>query len=141
MRYPSPTRSGHYWAKWRICDEGTADEDVFTAHNNWEVVHVVENGGDPTEDDYYRVAVTGVAMSQHLDNFVWGPEVVLPKELGGEELYEGAIPNTMPDTPEIRAALQEFVSTGNTKSTRRKIVEKIVALVSIRRDYEVRTNE
>lgn len=139
MKYPSPTNDGHYWAKWRICDEGTADEDIFTPHTNWEVVKVVENGGDDPED-YHRVMVTGVAMSQHLDNFIWGPEVITPKELGGEELYEGTIPSTMPDTPEIRSALQEFVNQGNHKSTRRKLVEKIIALVAIRRDHEDRAN-
>lgn len=113
---------------------------TFALHFGQDYVTSRMNAEYWAAEDYHRVMVTGVAMSQHLDNFIWGPEVITPKELGGEELYEGTIPSTMPDTPEIRSALQEFVNQSNHKSTRRKLVEKIIALVAIRRDHEDRAN-
>lgn len=72
-----PEKEGFYWAKWKICDEGTADEHCFKPHDDWEVVQVFINGGCDDEDpDYFRVFVGGVEKTQSLENFFWGKEVV-----------------------------------------------------------------
>lgn len=71
----TPTKPGFYWAKWRIADDGTDDdgEGCGGPHADWEVVEVCENCMDANDPEYLRVAVTGVARSQSLGNFSWGP--------------------------------------------------------------------
>lgn len=70
-----PKKEGFYWAKWRIATGGTPNGDELTPCDDWEVVHVVVNGTNPKSDDYLRVSVCGVQMSQCLDGFFWGPMV------------------------------------------------------------------
>ena len=52
----TPTGPGHYWARWRIKDPGTAEENDPPG-GQWEVVQVVINCIDPTDDEYIMVAV------------------------------------------------------------------------------------
>lgn len=135
MKYPSPTKAGHYWAKWKVCDDGTDDEEDFTAHKHWEVVDVFENHINDDEDDRLRVHVSGVRRSQHLDNFVWGTQVFLPKELEDVDnpnvtIFKPPLPAGVPDTPEIRSALQEYVEHGNNKTSRQNIIAKILVLIN-----------
>ena len=63
-----PTAPGHYWAKWKIADDGTADEAEFTPSDRWEVVEVLYDPNGPL-----RVFVPGVEASQAIENFFWGP--------------------------------------------------------------------
>lgn len=78
MAYPTPTKPGFYWAKWKIVEEGTMDEDsiilacAFTG-DSWEVVDVFANGIDPKHPRYWLVHVSGVAKPQSIENFYWGP--------------------------------------------------------------------
>lgn len=67
-RFPTPTEAGYYWADWRICADGTEDEELFTPAINGppEIVEVWEN--DPGE---LLVTVGGYRRSQTLDSFVW----------------------------------------------------------------------
>lgn len=71
--FPTPTKPGFYWAKWKIADEGTPEGDLQTPSNTWEAVDVFENCIDPEDDEYLRVHVPGQAMSQSIENFFWGP--------------------------------------------------------------------
>jgi hypothetical protein len=69
-----PSKEGFYWAKWRLAAPGTADkgEGCAGADAEWEAVEVFDNsiiGDDPD----LRVFVTGVAQSQPIENFFWGP--------------------------------------------------------------------
>lgn len=76
-KYPVPTVSGVYWAKWRLADEGTdAGIARLLPSDKWEPVKV---DADPI--DKLRVTVFDEAQSQSLENFVWGPRVQFPKEL------------------------------------------------------------
>lgn len=80
--WPMPTEPGFWWAKWKIADEGTRDfSELDLSVNGWEPVEVVENCLDPTNDEYLKVSVGGVEMSQCPENFFWGPKIELPKEL------------------------------------------------------------
>lgn len=72
-----PTGPGHYWARWRIKDAGTAEEDD-PPQGNWEVVQVFVNCIDPDDEEYLMVAVPGVERSQSIDNFFWGELVPRP---------------------------------------------------------------
>jgi hypothetical protein len=136
MRYPIPTQPGFYWAKWRICDDHTDDIEDFKPHTRWEVVDVFENHNCDDEDDQLRVHVTGVRQSQHLDNFVWGLPVFLPQVLVDSEnesektWIKPPLPHGIPDTPEVRATLQEFVSRGNNAKTREAIINKLLVFIS-----------
>jgi hypothetical protein len=67
-----PTQPGHYWAKWRIADDGTREGDELTPSDQWEVVQVVKNGGDPDGPEFLMVSVPGVEQSQLRENFFWG---------------------------------------------------------------------
>lgn len=78
MPAPAPTRAGAYWAKWRICADGTADEAVFEPQDTWEVVTVFVNCIDEDDPEHLRVYVPGVAMGQPVENFVWGPGPLAP---------------------------------------------------------------
>lgn len=66
-----PVKAGFYWAKWKICDEGTADEAVFEPSTSWEVVEVLDDfDGTPN-----GVFVPGVEKSQSLENFAWAKPI------------------------------------------------------------------
>jgi hypothetical protein len=69
----APKKAGHYWAKWRIANDGTREGDELTPSDTWEVVQVFENCLDHTDDEFLAVHVPGVERSQSLENFVWGP--------------------------------------------------------------------
>lgn len=64
--YPTPTKPG------------TADEEEFTPCKKYEVVEVFENCIDKDDPEYLMVAVTGVARSQSIENFFWGPGPLEP---------------------------------------------------------------
>lgn len=55
---------------------GTTDEneDKWPA-TEWEVMHVVRNTYDPTDDEHLMVMVPGVDKWQVLDAFTWGARV------------------------------------------------------------------
>ncbi len=69
-----PDEQGFYWAKWRIKDAGTEDENE-PCSDAWEVVNVFENCQDKNDAEYLRVFVCGVGRSQSLENFYWGEKV------------------------------------------------------------------
>ena len=46
---------------------------------DWEVVQVNDNNGDG--DEKFSVSVPGISPPQWIPDFVWGPEVVRPKEI------------------------------------------------------------
>jgi len=71
-----PTKPGFYWAKWKICNPGTADEESFRPCDHWEVVQVFENSLDEKAEDHLMVFVSGVQKAQSLENFFWGQEVI-----------------------------------------------------------------
>lgn len=68
----TPSKEGHYWAKWRIADEGTKEGDEQTPCHEWEVMHVVENCNDETSPEFLKVMVPGVSKWQSIENFFWG---------------------------------------------------------------------
>jgi len=95
-----PTKEGFYWGKWRIKADDTylcrvcgktspANEDVNEPPGDeWEVMHVVENGDDPTDDEFLMVMVPGVSSWQPLENFVWGEAVSRLKTAQASEAIE-----------------------------------------------------
>lgn len=64
-----PQKAGFYWAKWRIPEDGTADEDRFVFVDKWEAVEVHPALGET--DELFRVSVAGVERTQSVENFVW----------------------------------------------------------------------
>lgn len=66
-KYETPTAKGFYWAKWRLPEH----THIKSMSDTWEVVEVWENSLDDAE--HLLVHVAGVAESQALDAFVWGP--------------------------------------------------------------------
>jgi hypothetical protein len=80
MKYPIPKHAGHYWAKLIHPSEMPEGEDW--ASLNWEVVQVFDNNGEGDEE--WGVHVPGIGPMQWLPDFVWGPKVEFPKELGEE---------------------------------------------------------
>lgn len=76
----APTKPGFYWAKWRLCDEGTDDEADFTPSDTWEVVDVFVNCVDRDDPEHLRVFVSGVARGQAVENFFWGPGPLPPPD-------------------------------------------------------------
>lgn len=73
-RFPTPTKEGHYWARWRIADDGTPEGDEQTPSDNWEVVFVFQNSSDPDSDEYFMVSVPGQPKAQSIENFFWESE-------------------------------------------------------------------
>lgn len=71
MKFPMPTEAGFYWAKWRICADGTKDGDEITPSDVPEVVEVWENSLDTSNPEFLMVHVPGVEKGQPLDGFVW----------------------------------------------------------------------
>lgn len=65
-----PDSPGYFWAKWRIPEDGTEDEDNFISIDRWECVEVTINSYDDTKDNFV-VLICGVAKAQSLENFVW----------------------------------------------------------------------
>ncbi|RUV07980.1 hypothetical protein EOA79_02510 [Mesorhizobium sp. M1A.F.Ca.IN.020.03.2.1] len=63
-----PDKAGFYWAKWRIPEDGTDDEEHFVAVDWWEVVEVHDSLGG---DEPLRASIAGVRQTQSLENFVW----------------------------------------------------------------------
>jgi hypothetical protein len=78
-KYPTPTGEGFYWAKLIHPTRMPEGEDWKSI--DWEVVEVIINGGDEDDDDYLGVFVGGVGPMQCVEDFVWGPYVLKPKEL------------------------------------------------------------
>jgi hypothetical protein len=78
MKYPTPTREGFWWAKWRICDQDNHEAQSYLPSDKWEVVFVFENCLDEDDPEYLMVEVGGVAEGQSLENFIWGPGPLTP---------------------------------------------------------------
>ena len=74
-----PKAKGFYWGQWRVKAPGTAEEDdhLTAATWEWEVMHVVENCIDETDDEFLMVMVPGVAKWQPLENFFWSDQPAL----------------------------------------------------------------
>jgi len=66
---------GYYWAKWRIAADETHEGDELTPCNEWEIVQVNDNNGEPGSGEELSVAVPGVRETQWPDCFVWGHRV------------------------------------------------------------------
>jgi len=71
----TPSKPGWYWAKWKIADDGTRDGGELTPSDRWEVVEVVDNGGEDPADKL-RVSVSGVEKTQSVENFFWGDRII-----------------------------------------------------------------
>lgn len=69
MSHRRPTRPGHYWAKLVSPTRMPEGEDWRSVH--WETVEVFDNGGEGRES--LKAHVPGIAKSQYLEDFVWGP--------------------------------------------------------------------
>lgn len=66
----TPTKPGWYWAKWITKAKGTSDIDD-TPGGFVEIVEVIENCLDETDDEHLGVFVGGVEKMQWLENFEW----------------------------------------------------------------------
>lgn len=79
MKWPTPTKPGFYWGKWRIADESekSAEYETYLPDDTWEVMDVFEN--DVSGEDL-RVQISGVEHSQSIENFIWGPGPLEPPE-------------------------------------------------------------
>lgn len=79
-RFPTPTKPGYYWGKWKIADDGpkAAEYRTYLPCYKWEPMDVFKNHSEPDEPDYLRVHIPGVEHSQSLENFFWGPELPAP---------------------------------------------------------------
>lgn len=80
-RFPTPDREGHFWAK--LVHPTRMPEGEDWASTDWEVVQVFHNNGEPGDPEEFGVHVPGVRMVQWVQDFVWGPRVDLPREIGG----------------------------------------------------------
>lgn len=69
----APKLEGHYWAKWRIANDGTTDAADLLPSDHWEAVQVFQNCIDPEHEDFLMVTVAGVENFQSIKNFIWGP--------------------------------------------------------------------
>lgn len=78
MAFPTPKGPGHYWAKWRIADDGTPEGDEQTPCDEWEVVQVNENCLDRDDPEHLMVSVPGQSKTQSIENFYWGSERLVP---------------------------------------------------------------
>lgn len=66
---------GYYWAKWRIATDATHEGDELTPSDQWEIVQVNDNNGEPGTGEELSVSVPGVREVQWPDCFVWGARV------------------------------------------------------------------
>lgn len=73
-----PSKPGFYWAKWKIKDPGTAEENDPPNGDHWEVVDVYVNCINPDDDEYLMAMVPGVEKAQSLENFFWGKGPLAP---------------------------------------------------------------
>lgn len=76
--YPAPNKEGYFWAK-LVHPSGMPDTEDW-ASSDWEVVNVHDNNGEGDEE--WGVFVPGITKTQWLPDFIWGPEVIRPPELG-----------------------------------------------------------
>ena len=67
-----PMKPGYYWAKWRIATDETHEGDELTPSNNWEIVQVNDNNGEPGTPEELSVSVSGVRETQWRAGFIWG---------------------------------------------------------------------
>ena len=70
-----PTQEGHYWGRWHTPEPGTADNGNQCMGDEWEVHQVFRNDTGNIVPDF-RAFVPGVAASQALSSFEWGPAVL-----------------------------------------------------------------
>lgn len=77
MKYSTPRSPGFFWAKLIHPSEMPEGEDWSSSH--WEVVEVFDNNGEDEEE--FGVFVGGIGPIQWVQDFIWGPEVIKPKEL------------------------------------------------------------
>lgn len=91
-----PTEPGYYWAKLktpsgghvynvrlpsgeishgRIEPETDADDGCAWVSNDWGIVEVHDNNGEPGDDDEFSVSVFGIPVTQWPLDFFWGPKV------------------------------------------------------------------
>ena len=70
-KFPAPNAEGHYWAKLVRPSKMPVGEDWRSVH--YEVVQVFCNNGE--DDEAFMVHVPGIAPSQNVNDFVWGPVV------------------------------------------------------------------
>ncbi len=76
MAYPN--KEGYYWAKWRMTGGDSPEEkeaDSYLPSDNWEIVEVNDNNGEPGTLEEYSVSLCGVAATQWRDCFIWGDYV------------------------------------------------------------------
>lgn len=73
MRYPTPEKPGHFWAK--LIHPSRMPEGEDWRSTDWEVVQVFENSADPNDEEYLGVHVPGIEPCQWVQDFVWGPRV------------------------------------------------------------------
>lgn len=78
-RFPTPTKAGFFWAK--LIHPSRMPEGEDWKSFDWEVVEVFINCLDSDDDEALGVFVGGVSPVQWIPDFVWGPEVIKPKEL------------------------------------------------------------
>lgn len=79
-KYPTPTNPGFYWAK--LVHPHSMPEGEDWKSVDWEVVEIIDNNGDG--DERLGVFVGGVSPMQWIEDFVWGPQVKRPVEIGGQ---------------------------------------------------------
>ena len=70
-----PEKPGYYWAKWRFATDETFEGDDLAPSDDWEIVQVNDNGGEPGSGEELSVALAGVREVQWVDQFFWGSRV------------------------------------------------------------------
>lgn len=86
---------GYYWAKWRIASDVTHEGNELTPSNEWEIVQVNDNNGEPGNNEEFSVSVCGVREPQWIDCFIWGPRVA---DLSPREPARAALSPAADDT-------------------------------------------
>lgn len=76
-KYPTPDREGFFWAK-LVHPSGMPEGEEWQSVD-WEVVQVFDNNGEG--DERWGVSVPGISPMQCILDFIWGMEVMRPKEL------------------------------------------------------------
>jgi hypothetical protein len=74
-RYPIPEKPGHYWAK-LVHPSGMPDGEEWKSLD-WEVVQIDINdyGGKVGDKCYLGIHVPGIAATQWVEDFIWGPRI------------------------------------------------------------------
>lgn len=85
-----PQAPGYYWAKLKTPSGGNFYCEGIPAacqgmriepegdgwkSQDWEIVQVSENGGDPEDSEFLSVQVFGIPITQWREDFYWGPRV------------------------------------------------------------------